>query len=269
MTAAGFQVSGSAPRNYQQFNAVIMAPFVEAVIAGAGVGAGDEVLDVACGTGLVARRVAEVVGESGSVVGLDVNPGMLATARSLDVPSGATIAWSEASALDLPFADGRFSAVVCQQGVQFFPDLGQAAAEMARVAAPGARIAVSFWATLDDQTYMRAQADGLRAAIGEEAAAPLAGAFRLSPETMSAAFVAAGLRDISAEELTSTVSLPPMDPYAAQQVSTLPVAPAFAALTDAQRQAYVDGMGLALAGYRTPEGRYDCPFATWVVTARK
>lgn len=268
MTTSGFQVSGSAPENYQQFNAVIMAPFVEAVIERAQVGVGDSVLDIACGTGLVTRRAAEIVGPNGSVIGLDLNPGMLAAARSLGSPTGATVEWHEASALDLPFDDGRFSAVVCQQGVQFFPDLGRAAAEMARVTAPGGRIAVTFWAALDHQTYMRAQADGLREAIGE-AAAPLAGAFRLTPDAMSAAFTVAGLKDVAVEELVPAVSLPPLAPYAAQQVSTLPVDPAFATLSDAQRRAYVEGMERTLAMYRTPEGRYDCPIASWVVTAQK
>ncbi len=268
MTTSGFQVSGSAPENYQQFNAVIMAPFVEAVLDRAQVGVGDSVLDIACGTGLVTRRAAEIVGASGSVIGLDVNPGMLATARSLGCPTGATVEWSEASALDLPFEDGRFSVVVCQQGVQFFPDLGRAVVEMARVTAPGGRIAVTFWATLDHQTYMRTQADGLREAIGE-ATAPLAAAFRLTPDAMRAAFTAAGLKDVAVEEIVPTVSLPPLDPFAAHQVSTLPVAPAFAALSEAQRRAYVEGMERTLAMYRTAEGRYECPIASWLVAARK
>lgn len=152
--------------------------------------------------------------------------------------------------------------------MQFFPDLDRAAAEMARVAAPGARIAVSFWAVLEDQTYMRAQADGLARALGD-ATAPLDAAFRLAPDAMSAAFTAAGLRDVAAEKHVATVSLPPLDPYAAQQISTLPVAPAFAALTDDQRREYLRGMEDALATYRTPEGRYACPFASWIVTATR
>ena len=152
--------------------------------------------------------------------------------------------------------------------MQFFPDLGRAAAEMARVAAPGARIAVSFWATLADQTYFRAQTDGLMTALGE-AYAPMTPAFRLAPEAMSAAFTAAGLHDVATEKCVATVSLPPLDSYAAQQVSTLPVAPAFATLTDDQRREYVRGMEAALAPYRTPDGRTACPFASWIVTARR
>ena len=265
---SGFQVSGSAPENYQRFNAAIMAPFIEALVSTAEIREGDRVLDIACGTGFATRRAAAVVGASGRVTALDLNPGMIAMARSIEAPDGAPIEWHEGSALDLPFDAGTFSAVICQQGIQFFPDLGRAASEMARMAAPGGRIAVSFWAALDQQTYMRAQAEHLRAALGD-AVAPLAPAFALSPDTVRAAFTAAGLREVIATLVTPTISLPSLDPYAAQQVSTLPVAPAFNALSDDQRRAYVEGMVQDLAAYRTAQGSYDCPIASWVVTARK
>lgn len=82
-TSSGFQISGNAPQNYQNFNAVIMSPFIEAVIQRAEVKAGDTVLDIACGMGMATRRAAEVVGASGRVTGLDINPSMIAMARSI------------------------------------------------------------------------------------------------------------------------------------------------------------------------------------------
>lgn len=263
---SGFHVSGSAPENYQRYNPLIMAPFVEAVIAAAEIRPGHAVLDVACGTGLAARRVAEVAGRTGRVAGLDLNAGMLAIARTLPPPPGAPITWHEGSALDLPFADGEFRAVVCQQGVQFFPDLGRAASEMARVAAPGARASVSFWAALDEQTYMQAQWNALGRAIGD-AVAPIAGAFRLDPARACEAFTAAGFREVTSEKVTAVVSLPPLEQFAVGQVSTLPVAPAFAALAEEQRHAYVDEMQRVLSRYRTASGTYECPFVSWIVTA--
>ena len=85
---SGFQVSGNAPEQYERFNAVLMVPFVEAVIERAQVQPGASVLDLACGTGFVARRLAEVVGPSGRVTGLDLNPGMVAVARRVGGPAG-------------------------------------------------------------------------------------------------------------------------------------------------------------------------------------
>lgn len=266
---SGFQVSGGAPENYERYNPVIMAPFVDAVIEQAGVRPGAMVLDVACGTGFATRRASEVAGVQGRVTGLDLNPGMLAMARTLATPAGgATIEWHEGSALELPFADGSFDTIICQQGLQFFPDLDRAVHEMHRVLAPGGHVAVTFWAALDGQTYMRAQNEALQHAIGD-ALAPLAGAFRLDPDRASRAFSAAGFLEVQAHRMEITTVLPPMDQFAARQVGTLPVAPAFAALDEPRRIAFVREMESALAAYRTTSGEYACPIASWVVSGQR
>jgi ubiquinone/menaquinone biosynthesis C-methylase UbiE len=82
---------------------------------------------------LVTRIAAQRVGTAGLVVGIDLNPGMIAMARSLPEPSGATIEWFERSALDLQLPNATFDAVLCQQGLQFFPDKLRALEEMRRV----------------------------------------------------------------------------------------------------------------------------------------
>lgn len=202
------------------------------------------------------------------MVGLDLNDAMLAVARALPTPPGAPITWQEGSALDLPFTDGEFRAVLCQQGVQFFPDLEQAIREMARVAAPGARIVASFWASLAQQTYFQAQLDGLRRVIGT-AAAPMQAAFGLDPARVRILLSAAGCHDVRADLFAPVVTLPPMEQFAAAQVSTLPVGPAFAALDAAQQDDYTSGMQRVLTRYRTPTGTYQCPIASWVVTATR
>ena len=268
---SGFQIAAAAAQAYQDYNPLIMAPFVEAVIARVGIRPGDAVLDLACGTGLVTRRAAMQAGAEGRVVGLDLNPGMLAVARSLGDPTGASVApieWREGSALALPCADGEFDVVLCQQGIQFFPDLGLAASEMARVAAPGARLAVSFWAELGEQTYFQVQIAGLRRRLGP-AVDGLAGAFRLDPMLVCDALTAAGFEDATAEQVVVRLLFPPMEHFAAGQVTTLPVAPAFAALDAAERASYVAEVTKSLARYRTAEGTYDCPTASWVVTATR
>jgi SAM-dependent methyltransferase len=100
---------------------------------------GERVLDVACGTGVVARMAAPLVGPNGQVVGLDMNPAMLAVARQLPAPSGATITWQDGNAMAPPFTDGAFDLVLCQHGLQFFPDRSVAIGEMRRVLAPRGR----------------------------------------------------------------------------------------------------------------------------------
>ena len=91
---------------------------------------GERVLDVACGTGVVARLAAQQVGTAGQVTGVDLNAGMLAVARALSPPPGATITWVEGSAVAIDLADVQFDVVLCQQGLQFFPDQPAALWEM-------------------------------------------------------------------------------------------------------------------------------------------
>ena len=82
----------------------------------------ERVLDLGCGTGIVARQVDPLVGTEGQVVVLDMNKAMLDVARALPAPPGATIRRHEGNAMALPFPEGAFDVVLCQHGLQFFPD---------------------------------------------------------------------------------------------------------------------------------------------------
>ncbi|MGE5531583.1 MAG: class I SAM-dependent methyltransferase, partial [Bacteroidota bacterium] len=110
---------------------------------------GERVLDVACGTGVVARSTVPLVGPSGKVVGLDINPAMLAVACRQFSDHCDDIDWQEGRAEDLPFGDHEFDLVTCQQGFQFFVDKGKAAREMRRVLRPEGRAVLAVWQSLD------------------------------------------------------------------------------------------------------------------------
>jgi SAM-dependent methyltransferase len=107
---------------------------------------GDRLLDIACGTGAAARYAATLVTPGGSVSAIDIDAGMLAHGRSLD-PQGA-VDWRQGDALALPWEDGSFDAVVCHQGLQFFPDRARGLAEMHRVLRRGGRLAISVYCAL-------------------------------------------------------------------------------------------------------------------------
>ena len=144
-----WQVAGSAAQVYErELVPAIFGPWAPRVLDLAAPTTGERVLDVACGTGVVARLAAERVGADGRVVGLDLNPGMLVVARSLPVEAGP-IGWVQATAGRLPFPDGSFEVVCCQLGLQFFPDRAAALAEMARVLVPGGRMVVMVWRSID------------------------------------------------------------------------------------------------------------------------
>jgi ubiquinone/menaquinone biosynthesis C-methylase UbiE len=114
---------------------------------------GERVLDVGCGTGVVARHAAARVGNQGSVTGLDIDPYMLAVARQIPPPTGAPIFWREGDVHALPFADRSFDLVLCQHGLQYFDDPVRAKTEMRRVLVPDGRLAVSIFGPLSDNLF--------------------------------------------------------------------------------------------------------------------
>src|SRR5438552_1035927 len=127
------------------FVPAIFAPWARVLLEYAAPRPGDRVLDLACATGIVARQVAPVVGPSGRVVALDINPGMLAVGASLPAPEGAAIEWRQGDAVALDLPTGAFDLVLCQQGLQFFSDRAAAVREMKRVLADGGRVVLSLW----------------------------------------------------------------------------------------------------------------------------
>jgi len=150
---------GSAAELFERYRVpAIFGPWAADLVALAALQPGEWVLDVACGTGVVARLAAQRVGPTGTVVGLDLEPEMLAVAHALPPPPGAPITWHEGDASAMPLADAAFDVVLCQQRVQFFPDRTAALHEMYRVLAPGGRLALSVWRALQHNPYSAAEA---------------------------------------------------------------------------------------------------------------
>lgn len=124
---------------------VIFEPWSHSTVAVAEPQRGEHALDVACGTGIVARRVASYVGSQGKVVGIDSDRDMITTARSLPAHAGRAIEWVEGDAQWLPFADATFDMVLCQGGLQFISDRSAALREMRRVLKPGGRMVLMLF----------------------------------------------------------------------------------------------------------------------------
>jgi ubiquinone/menaquinone biosynthesis C-methylase UbiE len=125
----------------------LFRPFAEQLVSRVAPNRGDRVIDVACGTGIVARVARERLGPQARIVGVDVAPAMLAVARSVD----PTIEWREGNAIALPVNGAEdFTVLTCHQGLQFMPDKPAAIREMRRVLAPGGRLAIATWRSLED-----------------------------------------------------------------------------------------------------------------------
>jgi SAM-dependent methyltransferase len=170
-----------AATNYEE--AVVPALIREwapRVVAAAGIRPGDRVLDVACGTGVLSRVVAEAVGSAGSVTGLDFDPGMLTMAAR----AAPGISWHRGVAEELPFGDATFDAVVSQFGLMFFEDRSRALREMWRVLRPGGRMAVAVWASLEETPAYAVEVELVERMAGPAAANVLRSPFVLGDRAL-------------------------------------------------------------------------------------
>lgn len=148
-------VPQSLGERYERYLApVLFEPWAADLVARAAPQPDERILDVACGTGVVTREARRVAGAAAAVTGVDLNPGMLTRARARDT-EGA-ISWVEGSVQSLPFPDASFTLVVCQQGLQYFPDRASALREMRRVLAPGGRLRISVWNAINHNPIFQA-----------------------------------------------------------------------------------------------------------------
>ena len=184
-----------------------LAPFGQAMIRQAVIKDGDQVLDVAAGTGEPGLTVAASI-PNGRVTVTDLSERMLQVASENARNRGLTNFETRiCDAGALPFADATFDAVLCRFGFMFFPDVAAAAEQLKRVAKPGARVCAAVWAPPDKNIWATTIMSTIARHV--EMPKPPAGApglFRCAPEgLMTAVFTDAGLRDVREEEVTTTM----------------------------------------------------------------
>ena len=169
------------------------------------VNSGQRVLDVACGTGVLAREAALRVGPTGFVVGLDPNPGMLAVAERLT----PTVEWRQGIAQSLPFADQSFDAVVSQFGLMYFGECRQALIEMLRVLRSRGRLAVAVWNSLDSMPAYSCEVALLERIAGKRAADALRAPFVLGDrKDLATLFAKAGIESVAITTQDGTARFP-------------------------------------------------------------
>ena len=176
----------------------------------------------ACGTGVVTRLAAERVGTGGVVAGLDVNPGMLAVARS-ETPPDLSIDWHEASAESMPFPDEAFDVVLCQMGLQFIPDKLAALRQMWRVLKTGGRVYVTVPGPRPEMFGI--MADGLSRHLDAKAASFVDLVFSMhDADELRDLMQAAGFREIDVQTKTKDLRLPAPRDFLWQYIHSTPMA---------------------------------------------
>jgi ubiquinone/menaquinone biosynthesis C-methylase UbiE len=217
-----FQLSVEAAEAYEaSFVPALFAEWAAHLAEAAGVTPGQAVLDVGCGTGVVARTAADRMGGQGRVAGLDLNEGMLTVARRL-CPD---IEWRQGEAASLPFGDGSFDVVLCQSALMFFPDRAGALREMARVATPGGTVAVQVWDQLEVQEGYGAMYDTFAEHLGPEATELESSYWALGDLVLlRSLFEAAGLEITATQTRVSMVRFPSATEAIATEIEATPLA---------------------------------------------
>lgn len=257
------QVNDEAARVYEEF--FVPALFGEAAhrtVASSGLAPGKRVLDVACGTGILARTAARWIEPGGAVVGVDRNPGMLAVARRI----APEIDWREGRAEDLDLGDDVFDAVFCQFGVMFFDDPVAALAEMRRVAAPGAAVNVAVWGSLDVTPGYRAMVGLLDRLFGSEAAGALRAPFALGGGQRAVALMdEAGFDHVERRDLDVTARFPSLEAWVRTDVRGWTLADM---IDEEEYETLQREASRELAGFVGADGRVEFASPALLFTAR-
>lgn len=247
---------------------VLFAPLAQQLLTVAQPAAGDRILDVGCGTGIVARLASEMVGANGEVTGVDTTPAMLAVARSISEREGLSIEWIEGAAETLPFPDQRFDLVLSQAALMFFVDPQQALAEMRRVLAPGGRVAVSVFQSIDRHPFYQTLHELVLEHLGTSGVADI---FALGDAHRLQAMVEqAGFNEVAITPITVTSNFGPPDQFIAGEVDVDTASiPAMQHLDETAREELRSTIREQMAGPLadvTREGQVVIPFYAQIVT---
>lgn len=259
-----FQISTEAAEAYEsKFVPALFREWAPSLVDAAGVRRRHNVLDVACGTGVVAREAADRLAGQGRVVGLDFNEAMLAVARRLR----PEIEWVHGDATDLPFPDASFDAVLCQSALMFFGDRIRALQEMGRVLSRDGTVAVQVWASLNEQPGYGRLVEVAARHAGPEAVSLLSSYWVLGDlDFVATLFEAAGLNITGVRTRLGTARFDSIEEVVRTEVESTPLIERIS--SEVYRMMLQDARQ-ALAQFGTRDGKAELPIRGHVITARK
>ncbi len=258
-----FQIPLETAEVYEsKFVPALFADWAPHVVEMGDVSAGQSVLDVACGTGIVARTAAGRVGAAGRVVGVDLNEAMLTVAAR--VCQGVDL--RQAGVTTLPFGNGTFDVVLCQMALMFFPDPTGALREMGRVAKPEGIVVVMVPSSLDAQPAYRLLVELAARHAGPEAVAMLSAYWACGNlDELLSTVRAAGLEVLATRTRMGTARFGSIDQFVAVEVESTPVRER---LTDDQYETLRREANDVLHTFTTPDGRAEIPIEGHLVAAQ-
>jgi len=239
--------------------------FADELVESAELSPGDRLLDVATGTGIVLRRARERQPGLGRTTGLDLNASMLAVARENSPPE---IELVEGSALSMPFEDGSFDVLTCQQGVQFFPDRTQAFAEFHRVLVDGGHAVVACWAEIEACPAYAAIAAAVREQMPDALGAALNPFALPDAGELRGLFESAGFEDVEVDRVERNMSFTEPADFARSYLGGSALAITLEEKPEKERQALWEAT-VARLEQLGGDGAFTPPLVTNVARGRK
>ena len=253
---------------YDRYMAPMLSTWTPDLFDQTNIGSGDDVLDVACGTGIVARHAADKVTPDGSVSGIDVDLAMVEVARAKGRTLPVPFTCYQADATDLPFDDESFDVVFCQQGLQFISQRQAAVDQLYRVLKPGRTMALSVWGPLQHTPGYQVLGEAMAMHIGEEPATANAVPFALHDHDELAGLVdSAGFGDVDVKPVTREVRFPSAREFFRREVVSW-LAGAVGQPDEAQREAVIAELERGLEPHIDSDG-LAFPMEALIVSGRK
>jgi ubiquinone/menaquinone biosynthesis C-methylase UbiE len=252
-----WQLEESAAESYERYLVpLFFAPGAQYLTELAGLRVGERVLDLACGTGIVARSAANKVGANGMVVGLDRNEGMLAVAcKASSSYISPLIKWRQGDAHSIPFSDSTFDIIFCQQGLQFFSDRSAALRETHRVLGSNGRLALSAMRPIKHNPAYVLLSEALERYIGSDAGRMMCSPFLpLSTNELRDLLKSAGFRDVRILIGIGPVRYPSVKEFLRREMASSPLAGQIKSLSDDTFRMMFRDLEVALEAYIDDDG---------------
>ena len=262
--AETFDLSLEQAHAYEDlFVPALFAQWVPTLLRHAALSRGQHVLDVACGTGVVARAAAGLVGPSGRVAGVDLNPAMIQVASE----HAEDVDWRVADAAALPFDDQTFDAVMCQSALFFFPEPSTALMEVARVLKSSGAVALQTYAGLEHQPGYGPFVDVVVRHASENARELLGTYWSMGDiAELRSLLTSVGIEPTTDERVLGHVTFPSVDALVHTEIQATPLADR---ITEHNYVALIHDARNALAPYLEPGGALRLPIRAQFVSGRK
>ncbi len=251
-----WQISDNSPAAYEKYLVPgFFKPWAETLTALVSPAPDSDILDVACGTGIVARTISSKVNNGIRVTGLDNNREMLEQALQLSEKSGLELTWQQGDAHQMPFEDDRFDYLFCQQGMQFFPEPQQVLEEMYRVLKPEGTLALNIMRSINYNPAFKILADKLEEHVGDSAGTMMRAPFpEWDPKAIRNMVENAGFEDISRHLEIIAVRFPSPEEFLRQEAASSPLAGEIESLEPETLRKLVGDLNQSLEQYQDDQG---------------